>query len=265
MANEIKAGLAVVTGASAGIGALYAEGLAARGYDLLLVARRANRLEQQAERIRKASGRKVEALALDLAQPGDLKVLEDRIGGDETVSVLVNNAGVGGLGLLAQSAAEDAGNLLALNIVALTRLTHAVLPGMLSRANGAIVNVASIQAWLPRPNNAAYGGSKVYVLQFTESLQQEVEGRGVFVQALMPGATATDFWSSTGIDIKTLPTHVVMSGEDFVGAALIGFDKQEPICIPGLPDLTSWEAFTTARRNLGQACLTNSPALRYSA
>ncbi|AOB33936.1 hypothetical protein AKI39_21715 [Bordetella sp. H567] len=265
MATEIKAGLAVVTGASSGIGALYAEGLAARGHDLLLVARRVDRLEQQAERIRKASGRNVETLALDLAQPADLMVLEDRISSDEGVAVLVNNAGVGGLGLLAQSAPKDIGSLLALNIVALTRLTRAVLPGMLSRANGAIVNVASIQAWLPRPNNAAYGGSKVYVLQFTESLQQEVEGRGVFVQALVPGATATDFRSATGIDIKTLPVHVVMSGEDFVRAALTGLDKREPICIPSLPDVTSWETFTAARRNLGQACLTNSPAARYSA
>lgn len=260
--SEHSKGLAVVTGASSGIGALYAEQLARRGHDLVLVARRADRLEALAHGLRAETGRAVEALALDLADPADLARLEARLASDTRIDTLINNAGAGGLGQLAQTDPARLEAMLRLNVVALTRLTRAVLPGLVARGHGAIVNVASILAFLPQPGNAAYSGSKAYVLNFSEGVQQEVAASGVLVQALLPGATATDFWGTAGVDLSKLPASIVMSGADLVAAALRGLDRREEVCIPGLPEIATWEAFRAERAGLGQAAMSDKPAAR---
>lgn len=258
-------GTALVTGASSGIGALYAKELARRGNDLILVARRKDRLDVLAREIAAETGRRVEALALDLTAEADLARLEIRLAEDEAIDTLINNAGSGGLGPLAQARPETVANMLALNVVALTRLTRAVLPRLLARGDGRIVNVASILAFLPMPDNAAYSGSKAYVLNFSEGLQQEVAGRGVFVQALLPGATATEFWDTTGVDLANLPASIVMSGDDLVAAALRGLERGETVCIPGLADVADWQSFSAARARLGQAAMSDRPAARLAA
>jgi len=258
-------GTAVVTGASSGIGLVYAGRLAARGHDLVLVARREPLLHELAERLRGEHGREVRTVAADLTDPGDLRRLEELLARDESVTMLVNNAGIGALGLLHERDPDALEDVIRLNITAPTRLARAVLPGMLARDRGAIVNIASILALLTWPNNAAYSGSKAYLLNFSRALQQQVEGRNVYVQAVLPAATRTGFWDVTGVDLATLPPEIVMSAEDMVDAALAGLDRREPVTIPSLQDAGRWDAFEAARQALVENARTGRPAPRYAA
>ena len=256
-------GTAVITGASSGIGAIYADRLAERGYDLILIARRADKLEDVADRIRAKSGRAVDVFAADLTDELDVARVETLLKSDPRITLLVNNAGLGGAGTLLQSDVDQMTSMIALNVTALTRLTYALVPKFVSRGVGTIVNIASVVAITPETLNGVYGGTKAFVLAFSQNLRKELEGTGVAVQVVLPGATATDFWEIAGRPVELLPQDIVMSGEDLVDSALIGLDRGEFATIPPLQDSALYEAYETAREAMIGQLSHATPALRY--
>jgi len=257
-------GTALITGASTGIGAVYAERLARRGYDLVLVARNKERLEALAERLVRETGRRVEVLAADLTATADLRRVEERLRTDERITLLLNNAGLGATATLLDSDPDQIDTMIQLNVVALTRLTRAVAPGFVARGGGALINIASIVALSPELLNGSYSGSKAYVVNLSQSLHHELGAKGVKVQAVLPGATRTDFWGIAGVPVEHLPQEIVMSAEDLVDSALAGFDAGELITIPSLPDVEDWERFDAARQALGPNLSRSMPAARYA-
>ncbi|MFI5366170.1 MAG: SDR family NAD(P)-dependent oxidoreductase [Candidatus Binatia bacterium] len=224
---------ACITGASAGIGAAFAERLAKDGYDLILVARSRERLKHAAQQLHRAHGITAEALAADLTDPAELHVVE-RVVEDADLDLLVNNAGFGTVGPFAKLEAGKEEDEIRLNVVALVRLTRAALPGMIARQRGSILNVSSMAAFQPVPYNATYGGTKAFVNSFTEALHEEVRGTGVRVQALCPGFTRTEFQERAGIDVSDLPSFVWMTPEAVVDASLAALRRGDVICVPGL-------------------------------
>jgi len=262
--NTQSMGFAVVTGASSGIGAVYADRLARRGYDLLLVARNRERMDDLAKKLAAETRRKVEILAADLTDPHDLEKLERMLREDPRVTLLVNNAGLGATAPLMNSDVSDMSRMIALNIEALTRLTHAVVPGFVMRGTGVIINIASIVAIAPELLNGVYGGTKAFVVAFSQSLLHELDNTGVRVQVVLPGATATDFWSKSGKPVEYLPQEIVMSAEDMVDAALSGLDQGEFVTIPALPDLAQWQSYEAARQALLPNLSRAEPASRYA-
>jgi short-subunit dehydrogenase len=257
-------GTALISGASGGIGAVYAERLARRGYDLLLVARDSQRLEAVARNIEAQTGRHVEALQADLTHRDDLARVEARLASDDAVSLLVNNAGFGATRPLVESDVAKLDEMIQLNVTALTRLTRAAAPGFVARGGG-IINIASIVALAPELLNGTYAGTKAFVLAFTQSLHHELAPLGVRVQAVLPGATSTDFWGVAGKPVDQLPGQIVMGAEEMVDAALVGFDHGELVTIPSLPDVADWEAFDAARKAMGPNLSRSSAAQRYLA
>ncbi|MFE7929825.1 SDR family NAD(P)-dependent oxidoreductase [Streptomyces sp. NPDC057456] len=254
---------AVVTGASAGLGAAYAQRLADRGYDLLLVARNAARLETLASDIRSRTGRAVDVVAADLTDAAQISVVEERLRTDESIEVLINNAGGGLFTPLATSDAAASEALINLNVTSLTRLTTAVLPGLTARGRGTVVNVSSALALNILPVSAVYSGTKSYVLTFTQALQQELAESPVVVQAVLPGAVRTEFWDGSGADLGAFPDEWIMSADDVVDAALAGLDAGEPVTIPSLPQISDWESFEKARQVLVPNLSLKVPADRY--
>jgi len=265
MSDSKSKKIAVVTGASAGIGAVYAERLAARGYDLILVARRAERLEALSAKISKIHGRQVEVIGADLTKEADLARVEKILATDPAVRVLVNNAGNAKLGPVARTSAEDAASMIALNITALTRLTQAVLPAFLSRNAGVIVNVGSVLSFHSLPVSSIYSGTKGYVLNFSRGIQEELAGTGVRLQLVLPASTATELWDLSGVPLAALNQDTVMTSEDLVDAALSGFDKGEAITLPSVADASLWGTYDAARSALFAATQTGKPAPRYKA
>lgn len=257
-------GLAVITGASSGIGALYAARLARRGYELILVARSRERLEAVARRIQEVVHRSIETISADLSDPGDLERFAVRLQGDTGITMLVNNAGTGTTSTLLDSDPGDMARMIALNVTALVRLTHAVAPTFVTRGSGTIINIASITAVAPELLNGVYGATKAFVLAFSQSLHHELASRGVRIQAVLPGPTATDFWEKAGLPHQRLPAQWVMAGEDMVDAAMAGLDLGELVTIPSLPDVADWEAFEAARLALGPNLSHMQPAERYA-
>lgn len=253
---------AVITGASAGIGAAYADRLAKRGYDLVLVARRADRLQALAERLAAAHGVKVEPLVADLAtEEGQARVAQV-LSNNSAVSVLVNNAGIARLAPVGGGALEDSLAQLALNITALTRLTHAALPGMKARNEGLIINVASVLAVHTLPISSVYSGSKAFVLAFSRGLQQELAETGVKVQVVLPGATATEIWDQSGVPLAALNAETVMTTDNLVDAALSALDQGEYTAWPSVADPAVFERFEEARLALFGASQTGKVAPR---
>lgn len=264
MSNTNQAGTALITGASTGIGAVYADRLARRGYDLILVARDSAKLAEQAARITAATGRRVEIIAADLTDKADLRAVEARLRNDATISALVNNAGFGATKTLADSDIDDLETMIELNVTALTRLTSAVVPTLVQRGGGAIINIASIVALAPELLNGTYAGTKSYVLSFTQSLHHELAPKGIRVQAVLPGATSTPFWARAGIgSAENLPASIVMPADEMVDASLAGFDQGELVTIPSLPDAADWERADAARKALGPNLSRNEAAARY--
>ncbi|MFM0628064.1 SDR family NAD(P)-dependent oxidoreductase [Paraburkholderia xenovorans] len=255
--------VAVVTGASSGIGAVYADRLAARGYDLVLVARRADRLEALAEKVSAAHGVKVESIVADLTNDADLARIEKILATDPAVRVLVNNAGLARLRPVGQSSAEDTRSQIALNITALTRLTQAAVPAFVSRNEGVIVNIASVLAIHSMPVSAVYSGTKAFVLQYSRGLQQELAETGVKVQLVLPASTATEIWDESGIPLSALQKESVMTTENLVDAALSGFDQGETVTWPSVADASLWDTYDTARSALFAATQVGKPAPRY--
>ncbi|MET0349202.1 MAG: SDR family oxidoreductase [Rhizobacter sp.] len=256
-------GTALVTGASSGIGAVYADRLARRGHDLVLVARQGDRLRALADRLATDTGRRVDVLVADLGDRDALASVEARLRGDPSISLLVNNAGIGTHAPLLESDVDRMTDMIALNVTALTRLAYAAAPGFVARGGGAVINISSIVAIAPEILNGVYGGSKAFVLAFSQSLHHELAGKGVRVQAVLPGATATEFWATGGIPIDQLPKDIVMSADALVDAALVGFDRGELVTIPSLHAAETWGAYEAARQTMSPQLSSNVPAARY--
>ncbi|MFV0675582.1 SDR family NAD(P)-dependent oxidoreductase [Variovorax sp. tm] len=260
--NSLK-GTALVTGASSGIGAVYADRLARRGFDLILVARNRERLEALAAKLVRETGRKVEVLPADLTNRQDIAQVEAALRTRGDITMLVNNAGFGAAAPLLASDVDNMEEMIALNVSVLTRLTYAAVPGFVERGTGTLVNIASIVAISPETLNGVYGGSKAFVLALSQSLQHELKDKGVRVQAVLPGATATEFWGVAGVPMEHLPKEIVMTAQDMVDAALAGLDQGEQVTIPALPDLAEWETFDAARRAMSARLSSTAPAARY--
>lgn len=258
-------GTALVTGASSGIGALYAEKLAQRGYDLILVARNRERLNALASSISTRTGRAVEVQPADLNDRTELARVEEQLRTDASITLLVNNAGMGTHTPLLQSDVEQMTRMVELNVTAPMRLAYAAVPGFVARAKGAIINVASIVAIAPETLNGVYGGSKAFVLAFSQSLQKELVDTGVQVQVVLPGATATDFWATGGLPVEHLDQRIVMRAEDLVDAALLGFERGEKVTIPSLHAGEKWDAYEAARQAMAGQLSSNTVAQRYVA
>lgn len=265
MSSQSELGSALVTGASAGIGRTYAEQLARRGYDLVLVARDAARLEALAGSLREATGRQVEVLPADLGKTEDVERVAARLDADPAITLLVNNAGMGTERGVIGADPAPAMAMVQLNVVALTRLAYAAAAAFHRRGRGTLVNIASVVALAPEAFPGAYAATKGYALTLTLSLHGELKDGPVRVQAVLPGYTRTEFFERAGINAAQLPANMVMSADDLVAAALKGLELGELVTIPSLRDLGKWQAFEGARVALHPELTLDSPADRYRA
>jgi hypothetical protein len=219
-------GTAMVTSASSGIGAIYADRLARRGYDVILVPGRRGPLDDLAKRLTEETGRTAKVVAADLGEEADLGRIETLLQSDPSISLLVNNAGVGAVGPLSDSNVDKMEDMIALNVRALTRLTYAVVPGFVARGGGTIINIASRVAITPKSSNDVYGGTKAFVLALSLWLHEEFADKNVRVQ----------FWEIAGRSVEHLPGEIVMQAGDMIDAALAGLDHYELVTLPSLPD-----------------------------
>jgi short-subunit dehydrogenase len=252
----------LITGASSGIGATYADRFARRGHDLVLVARDDERMRTLASRLQKETGVAIDILKADLTSLPDLARVEARLRDDEHIGVLVNNAGAAAHGTFAEQSAAALQSLISLNVTALTRLTAAAVPRFLQQGAGAIINIASVVAVAPEFPLGAYNATKSYVLALSQNLQTELGPRGIYVQAVLPAVTRTEIWERSGRDVDTLPG--IMDVNEMVDAALVGFDRRETITWPSLPDAGQWEAFEVARKAMLPNFMNAHAAARYS-
>jgi len=238
----------LITGASSGIGATYADRFARRGHDLVLVARDSARLETLAARLRQETGVAVDILPADLIQADALATVEARLRDDARIGILINNAGIAQSGDFLAQSADAIERLVTLNTTALTRLAAAIAPRLVGAGNGAIVNIGSVVGLAPEFGMSVYGASKAYVLFLSQGLSQELAPKGVHVQAVLPAATRTEIWERAGIDITTLAE--VMDVGELVDAALVGFDRRETVTIPPLHVAERWDTLDGARQAL---------------
>jgi uncharacterized protein len=257
-------GIAVLTGATGGVGALYAVGLAERGYDLVLVGRHQEKLDAVAADVKQKANVKVETLIANLGEAKDLLRVEERIASDPAVTALINDAGAASFSPSAKLSAKAIDEMVSVNITALTRLTRAVLPGFLARSGGTIVNFASALAFHPWPEMGVYGASKAYVVSFSQALQGELAGKGVLVQVVSPPATDTNFWSKAGLPVSNLPPANVMKPRDLVDAALKGLDRGESWVFPSLPEQAAWDDHQKTRQALVGGLMRGAVAARYA-
>jgi short-subunit dehydrogenase len=256
-------GTAVVTGASIGIGAVYADRLAKRGYDLVLVARDEARLNALAARLRTEARVKVDVIKADLTSPADRATVEQRLATDGSITLLVNNAGATVSGPFATAGADRFEALIELNVVSVTRLAAAVTPNFLKQGKGAIINLSSVLAVAPEIGMPVYNATKAFVLSLSQSLSTELGPKGVYIQAVLPAATRTEIWERAGIDLDKIPPEQVMSADDLVDAALAGFDKGETVTFPPLQDESLWQAFEASRKAMLAGLRGDTPAPRY--
>ncbi|HEY2685096.1 MAG TPA: SDR family oxidoreductase [Steroidobacteraceae bacterium] len=263
MTQNQSTGTALITGASSGIGAVYAERLARRGHDLVLVARNTGKLESLAGTLAKSTGRRVEVLSADLSNTGEVKRVAEFLQSRRDISLLVNNAGVGAGSPLLEADIDAMESMIALNTTAVTRLAYAAARAFVARGSGTIINIASIVAVAPELLNGVYGASKAYVLALSQSMRHELESKNVKVQVVLPGAIATDFWRASGVPIEVLPSEMVMSSADLVDAALAGLDLGEFVTVPSLPEAADWDRLENARQALRPNLSRNVPAPRY--
>ena len=250
---KTSASTVLITGASTGIGAVYADRFARRGHNLVLVARDQGRLEALAARLRKETGVSVDLLPADLTVATDLERVEARLRSDDSIGILVNNAGAAAAGTLTKPDLAAMERIIRLNVTAVTLLSGAVVPRFLERGAGAIINLASIVGLAPEITLGVYGATKAFVLSLSQNMQVELGPRGIYVQAVLPAATRTEIWERSGRDVNSLKG--VMDVNEMVDAALVGFDRREEITIPSLPDPGQWAAFEGARK----AMLPNFP------
>jgi short-subunit dehydrogenase len=254
---------ALITGASRGIGAVYADRLAKRGYDLILVARSETRLKALAANLARETGRIVDVLPADLNDKADLARVEARLRQDRNITMLVSNAGTAALTPLVDSDVDEMEAMIDLNITALTRLVYAAAPAFVARGAGTIINIASVGGIAAEALNGVYCASKAYVIALSHSLNHELADKGIRIQAVLPGATATDLWEASGRPWQQLPPEIVMSAEDMVDAALAGLDQGELVTLPSLQDAGEWTRFEAARRALSLRFGNSQPAPRF--
>ena len=255
-------GTALITGASSGIGAVYADRLAKRGYDLILVARNEARLNAIAERLRGETGHRVTVLPADLNEKASLAKVEAVLRDNPAVTTLVNNAGIGSVASILQADVDKMEAMIDLNVTALTRLTYAVVPAFVARGAGTIINISSVVAIAVEGLNGVYSASKSYVLSLGHSLQKDLADKGVRVQTVLPGATATEFWDIAGYAPQKT-SEITMSAEDCVDAALAGLDAGELVTIPGLHEQELWTHWEADRREISPKFRNAKPAPRY--
>lgn len=258
-------GTALITGASEGIGAVYADRLARRGYDLVLVARNRDKLTALAAQLAADTGRKIEVLPADLTNAADLATVEARLQHGSVIDILVNNAGTSTLSSFAGLTSDQLSNMIALNVTALTRLSWAATTPMVARGAGTIINIGSVVALGLLDNAALYAATKAFVLTLTQTLHRELADKGIRLQAVLPGATRTDLWAKSGVPVEHLPQDIVMETSAMVDAALLGLDRGELITIPPLADTAGWDAFDAARLALDGKLSNANPAPRYLA
>jgi len=253
----------LITGASTGIGAGYAERFARRGHDLVLVARNAARMEALAEQLRSETGVTVDILTANLADPGERAVVEARLRDDARIEILINNAGTTLAGTFLDQSTEDIERLVTLNTTALVRLAHAIAPRLAATGGGAIVNIGSVVGLAPEFGMSVYGATKAFALYLSQALNLQLGPQGVYVQAVLPATTRTEIWEHAGVDVDTLSG--VMEVDDLVDAALAGFDLRETVTIPPLHDGGKWDAYDAARQAMLPGISQSQPAARYLA
>ncbi|MBG6289623.1 MULTISPECIES: SDR family NAD(P)-dependent oxidoreductase [Pseudomonas] len=263
MNAKSELGRALITGASSGIGATYAQRFAAQGYDLLLVARDQQRLEALAARLGEEYGVSVDVLKADLTRREDRARVEARLAEDSSISLLLNNAGVAINGTLLETDLDRLESMIELNVTATARLAGAAAKAFAGRGRGTIINVASVLALAPELFNGSYSATKAFVLNLTQSMQQELAPQGLRIQAVLPGATRTEIWDRAGTDISALPAEMLMDVNHMVDAALAGLAQGEVVTLPALPDAGEFDAFTAARLKLAPNLSRSVPAQRY--
>jgi short-subunit dehydrogenase len=256
-------GTALITGASSGIGAVYADRLAHRGYDLILVARDAARLQALADRLTTKTGRQLAVLPADLGDDAQLAAVERRIADDTSLTLLVNNAGISLEGTLLDTPSDRVRQLIAINVTAPTLLAGAAARAFQGRGHGGIINLSSVLALAPEMFDATYSATKAFVLNLSQGLAKELADKGVRVQAVLPGATRTEIWARSGKDVNAFPPEMVMEVGDLVDAALVGFDRGETVTIPPLADEKQWEAMQSARLAMAGVLSRRDVASRY--
>jgi len=251
----------LITGASTGIGATYADRFARRGHNLVLVARDKGRLDALATRLRSEARVEVDVVQADLTVTADLERVEARLRTDDRIGILINNAGAATESTFANPDVEAFDRLIRLNVTSLTRLSAAVIPRFLDRGAGAIINLASVVGLAPEIGLGPYGATKAYVLALSQSMQNELGPKGLYVQAVLPAATRTEIWERSGRDVNALKG--VMDVSEMVDAALVGFDRREPVTIPSLPEVSQWAAFEAARKAMLPNFINSHAAARY--
>jgi short-subunit dehydrogenase len=255
-------GTALITGASSGIGAVYADRLAKRGFDLVLVARDGARMEALAARLRGEARVTIEIIPADLTVDADVARVERRLAAGD-VSLLINNAGMSLNGSLLENGPIEFGRIIALNVTAPTRLASAAAKAFVAKGEGAIVNIASVLALVPEMFDGIYSGTKAFMLNLSQAMAGQLADKGVYTQAVLPGATRTEIWERSGKDVDAFPADMVMDVDDLVDAALVGFDRRESITIPPLADEGEWDAFQQARRVMAPKLSKRAVAERY--
>lgn len=253
---------AVVTGASSGIGAVYADRLARRGHPLLLIARRGDRLSELASTLQRQHGVRVETLTADLADDAGLATVEQALLA-QPFGILVNNAGAGALGPIAKSTADGLERLIKLNVTAVVRLSRIAVTQFQTQGRGDLINISSVMAFAPSPSGAAYSGSKAFVLNFTRSLGMEFAGSNIRIQAVLPGPIRTEFFTSQGLSDSVFPASAFLTAEQLVDAALAGLDAGETITSPSLQGLEAWDAMEAARGKYMSEVTSGKVAPRY--
>lgn len=238
----------LITGASSGIGATYAQRFARRGHDLVLVARDKARLEALAERLQEEHGVAVAVLQADLTESADLAAVEARLRDDARIGILINNAGMAQSGSFLQQTGDSLDRLITLNTTAPARLAAAVAARFAQAGTGTIVNIGSVVGFAPELGMTVYGATKAFVLLLSQGLNVELAPKGVYVQAVLPAATRTEIWQRSGMDVNALPE--IMEVGELVDAALAGFDRRELVTIPPLHVAARWDALDGARQGL---------------
>ena len=259
----IQSGTALITGASTGLGAVYANRLAKRGHDLILVARNGAQMEELAAKLRAETGAQVDVIAADLTDGDDVTRIEQRLAGDAAITLFVNNAGMSLNGGTLENSPAEIETIIALNITAAARLAIAAGKAFGARGKGAIVNIASVLALAPEAYEGVYSGSKAFLLNLSLALANSLREQGVVVQAVLPGATRTEIWERSGKDIDAFPAEMVMDAGDLVDAALLGLDRGEDVTIPPLADEGQWKDYHAARLAMGPGLSKRDVAERY--
>jgi short-subunit dehydrogenase len=251
----------LITGASTGIGATYAERFAQRGHNLVLVARDKDRLTALSSRLSEEHGVAIDVIQADLTLTSDLATVEARLREDASIGILVNNAGAAQSGSFIEQSTDSIANLVALNTTALVRLASAIAPRLAQAGAGAIINIGSVVGLAPEYGMTVYGATKAFVLFLSQGMSLELTPKGVYVQAVLPAATRTEIWERAGYDINALSE--IMDVGDLVDAALVGFDRREPVTIPPLHDGARWDALQAARQGLLAEIRQSAVAERY--